>query len=54
MTPTITVMDKLFVQMATINVGIKAANSGQLIETIRPVVVNRLEITSALKIQTGI
>lgn len=54
MTPTTTVIDKLFVQSATIIVGMNAAKTGQSIDTMLPSVSSKFSITSALKIQTGI
>lgn len=52
--PANTVIDKLFVVIAINNVGIKAKEICQFIDTIFPSVFSRLEMTNALKIQTGI
>lgn len=53
MTPTTTVVDKLFVQMAIISVGRNAATTGQLRVTNEPSVFNKFSTTKALKIQIG-
>lgn len=52
--PTITVTDKLFVQMATIRVGIIAARTLQSIESNDSSCMIKLSTISAVKIQMGI
>ena len=52
-TPTTTVLDRLFVQTATINVGMAAPKCSQSNDTKRPDASNKDSNTSALNIQTG-
>ncbi len=53
-TPTTTVVDKLLVQTATINVGINAPKIGQSSVTNDVSVLSKFSITKALNIQMGI
>lgn len=53
-TPIMTVVDKLFVQIATITVGMNAAKTGQSNVTNEPFVSSKFSTTNALKIQMGI